>query len=167
MAPVSPTSPLSLIPEELRQQIIGELNYYDAWSQKQTSRLFSRVVEIPTVHTFLRWPSGAVFTLLREWGHHPHEPRAVLLLPASPPLLPLQPRPAPGIRPPPRVPRVRRLGHYESVLSRVRRGPGEISRRRQDLHRVWGSGKRGRGRRGLRLLQLIDGFQLARLRGVL
>lgn len=63
----SKPSIISLLPEELRQQIIGELNYYDAWALKQTSKLFERVVEIPTVKSFLRWPNGETLTILREW----------------------------------------------------------------------------------------------------
>ncbi|MCJ1424159.1 hypothetical protein MMC29_002046 [Sticta canariensis] len=77
MAVASKLLTISLLPEELRQQIIGELNYYDAWSLKQTSKLFERVVEIPTVKTFLRWPNGETLTILREWDVVPitHERR--------------------------------------------------------------------------------------------
>ena len=55
-----------MIPEELRQQIISELSYHDAWALKQTSRLFARVVQIPTVKSFLLLPEGKALFILRE-----------------------------------------------------------------------------------------------------
>ena len=39
----SMASPFCTLPEELRQEIISYLDYYDAWSLKKTSRLFLKV----------------------------------------------------------------------------------------------------------------------------
>lgn len=55
------------IPEELRQEIISYLNYDDAWSMKQTSTLFYRVVEIPTIKSFRACPYGPSLGMLEEW----------------------------------------------------------------------------------------------------
>ena len=65
---------ISTIPEELRQGIIRYLAYADAWSLKQTSTLFYRVVEIPTLKSFLACPDGVSLGILEEqrimpWGH--------------------------------------------------------------------------------------------------
>ena len=60
-------SNISTIPEELRQEITSYLNYHDAWSLKQTSRLFYRVVEIPTIQSFLACPYGPSLAMLEEW----------------------------------------------------------------------------------------------------
>ena len=70
MAPAT----ISTIPEEIRQQITSYLNYDDAWSLKQTSTLFYRVVEIPTIQSFLARPYGPSLGTLEEcdiipWGH--------------------------------------------------------------------------------------------------
>ena len=56
------------IPEELRQQITSYLNYDDAWSLKQTSHLFYRVVEIPTIKSFLHCPYGPSLGMLEDWA---------------------------------------------------------------------------------------------------
>ena len=64
---MSPTT-LSTIPEELRQEITKYLNYDDAWSLKQTSSLFYRVVEIPTIQSFLACPSGPSLRILEDWA---------------------------------------------------------------------------------------------------
>ncbi|MCJ1463664.1 hypothetical protein MMC07_002272 [Pseudocyphellaria aurata] len=74
---------ICLLPEELRQQIIGELNYYDAWALKQTCKLFERVVEIPTVKSFFRWPNGETLTYLREWDVVPITHEAVVTSPSG------------------------------------------------------------------------------------
>ncbi|KAF6225535.1 hypothetical protein HO133_009535 [Letharia lupina] len=58
---------ISTIPEELRQEIISYLNYDDAWSLKKTSTLFYRVVEIPTIKSFLAYPYGPSLGMLEEW----------------------------------------------------------------------------------------------------
>lgn len=58
---------ISSIPEELRQEITSHLNYADAWSLKQTSKLFYRVVEIPTIKSFLAYPYGPSLDMLEEW----------------------------------------------------------------------------------------------------
>ena len=58
---------ISTIPEELRQEIASYLNYDDAWSLKQTSTLFYRVVEIPTIKSFLACPYGPSLGMLEEW----------------------------------------------------------------------------------------------------
>ena len=63
---MSPTTIFS-IPEELRQEIISYLNYDDAWSLKKTSALFYRVVEIPTIKSFLAHPYGPSLSMLEEW----------------------------------------------------------------------------------------------------
>lgn len=39
----SPSAKICTLPEELRQEIISYLNYVDAWSLKQTSKLFLQV----------------------------------------------------------------------------------------------------------------------------
>lgn len=57
----------SNIPEEVRQEITSYLNYDDAWSLKQTSTLFYRVVEIPTIKSFLACPYGPSLGMLEEW----------------------------------------------------------------------------------------------------
>ena len=57
----------SNIPEEIRQEITSHLNYDDAWSLKQTSTLFYRVVEIPTIKSFLACPYGPSLGMLEEW----------------------------------------------------------------------------------------------------
>ena len=67
MPTTSATKSLSKIPEELRQQIIGELNYDDAWALKQTSWLFVRVVGIPTIRSFIDGPTAQALQILREW----------------------------------------------------------------------------------------------------
>ena len=64
---MSPTN-ISNIPEEVRQEITSYLNYDDAWSLKQTSTLFYRVVEIPTIKSFLARPYGPSLGMLEEWG---------------------------------------------------------------------------------------------------
>lgn len=58
---------ISSIPEELRQEITSYLDYADAWSLKQTSTLFYRVVEIPTIKSFLGCPYGPSLGMLEEW----------------------------------------------------------------------------------------------------
>ena len=58
---------ISSIPEEVRQEITSYLNYDDAWSLKQTSTLFYRVVEIPTIKSFLACPYGPSLGMLEEW----------------------------------------------------------------------------------------------------
>lgn len=64
-----PSTPsISNIPEELRQQIAGYLNYDDAWSLKQTSRLFSQVIQIPTISSFLKHPWGPSLEVLEDWA---------------------------------------------------------------------------------------------------
>ena len=63
MSPVT----FSNIPEEIRQEITSYLNYDDAWSLKQTSTLFYRVVEIPTIKSFLACPYGPSLGMLEEW----------------------------------------------------------------------------------------------------
>ncbi|KAL9134622.1 MAG: hypothetical protein Q9175_004194 [Cornicularia normoerica] len=63
---MSPTT-ISTIPEELRQEFISYLNYDDAWSLKKTSTLFYRVVEIPTIKSFLACPYGPSLGMLEEW----------------------------------------------------------------------------------------------------
>ena len=62
---MSPTT-ISTIPEEIRQQITRHLNYGDAWSLKQTSALFYRIVEIPTIKSFLACPYGPSLGVLEE-----------------------------------------------------------------------------------------------------
>ena len=57
----------SNIPEEIRQEVISYLDYNDAWSLKQTSTLFYRVVEIPTIKSFLACPYGPSLGMLEEW----------------------------------------------------------------------------------------------------
>ncbi|CAF9925158.1 hypothetical protein IMSHALPRED_006401 [Imshaugia aleurites] len=57
---------ISTIPEELRQGIIRYLAYADAWSLKQTSTLFYRIVEIPTLKSFLACPDGLSLEVLEE-----------------------------------------------------------------------------------------------------
>ena len=54
------------IPEEIRQEIRSYLNYRDVWSLKQTSLLFYRVVEIPTIKSFLHCPCGRSLRVLEE-----------------------------------------------------------------------------------------------------
>lgn len=58
---------ISSIPEELRQEITSYLDYADAWSLKQTSTFFYRVVEIPTIKSFLACPYGPSLGMLEEW----------------------------------------------------------------------------------------------------
>lgn len=58
---------ISIIPEELRQEIISYLDYDDAWSLKRTSNLFYRVVEIPTIKSFLACPYGLSLSMLEKW----------------------------------------------------------------------------------------------------
>ena len=58
---------ISTIPEEVRQEITSYLDYDDAWSLKQTSTLFYRVVEIPTIKSFLAYPYGPSLGMLEEW----------------------------------------------------------------------------------------------------
>ena len=60
-------STISTIPEELRQEITSYLDYHDAWSLKQTSSLFYRVVEIPTIQSFLACPYAPSLCMLEEW----------------------------------------------------------------------------------------------------
>lgn len=62
-----PSTTISTIPEELRQEIISYLNYDDAWSLKKASALFYRVVEIPTIKSFLACPYGPSLGMLEEW----------------------------------------------------------------------------------------------------
>ncbi|MCJ1278152.1 hypothetical protein MMC21_005967 [Puttea exsequens] len=64
---MSPQDHFSKLPEELRQEITSYLNYADAWSLKQTSRLFLQVVEIPTIKSFLSHPYGPSLAMLEEW----------------------------------------------------------------------------------------------------
>ena len=64
-------STFSNIPEEVRQEITSYLNYDDAWSLKQTSTLFYRVVEIPTIKSFLACPYGPSLGMLEEWDITP------------------------------------------------------------------------------------------------
>ncbi len=61
----------SSIPEELRQEITSYLDYDDAWSLKQTSRLFYRVVEIPTIASFFANPYGPSLKILEDWDVTP------------------------------------------------------------------------------------------------
>ena len=63
---MSPTTILT-IPEEIRQEITGYLSYDDAWSLKKTCTLFYRVVEIPTIKSFLACPYGPSLGMLEEW----------------------------------------------------------------------------------------------------
>lgn len=63
---ISPTTILT-IPEEIRQEITGYLSYDDAWSLKKTCILFYRVVEIPTIKSFLACPYGPSLGMLEEW----------------------------------------------------------------------------------------------------
>ncbi len=63
---MSPTT-ISTIPEELRQEITSYLNYDDAWSLKQTSKLFYHIVEIPTIKSFRACPYGLSLGMLEEW----------------------------------------------------------------------------------------------------
>lgn len=64
---MSSTPSISNIPEEIRQQIAGYLNYDDAWSLKQSSRLFAQVIEIPTLASFLKQPWGPSLQILEDW----------------------------------------------------------------------------------------------------
>ena len=54
------------LPEELRQEVISYLTYWDAWSLKQTAKLFHRVVEIPTIKSFLEQPDGSSLRVLED-----------------------------------------------------------------------------------------------------
>ena len=63
---MSPTT-ISTIPEELRQEVTSYLNYDDAWSLKQTSKLFYHIVEIPTIKSFRACPYGPSLGMLEEW----------------------------------------------------------------------------------------------------
>ena len=58
---------ISTLPEELRQAIISNLDYNDAWSLKQTSKVFLRVIEIPTIQSFLEYPYGPSLEMLDDW----------------------------------------------------------------------------------------------------
>ena len=58
---------ISTIPEELRQEITSYLNYDDAWSLKQTSTLFYRIVEISTIKSFLACRYGPSLAMLEDW----------------------------------------------------------------------------------------------------
>ncbi len=66
-ASTPPRTTISSLPEELRQEIISYLDYNDAWSLKQTSRLFLKVVEIPTIASFLSLPYGPSLSMLEDW----------------------------------------------------------------------------------------------------
>ena len=63
---MSPTAILT-IPEEIRQEVTGYLSYDDAWSLKKSCTLFYRVVEIPTIKSFLACPYGPSLGMLEEW----------------------------------------------------------------------------------------------------
>lgn len=65
---MSPAATITGVPEEIRQEIVSYLNYEDAWSLKQTSKLFLQIVDIPTIASFLAWPSGSSLGILEEWN---------------------------------------------------------------------------------------------------
>ena len=49
------SSPFCTLPEEIRQEIISYLDYYDAWSLKKTSKLFLNVGQISVIFVTSRY----------------------------------------------------------------------------------------------------------------